>query len=950
MSFPAEAGVRSLDVAVRAWAVPDYFSHRRAPRNASARRVDLGPSEWTLILDTETTTDLTLGLRVGCYQLRRRSDVRERGLFIERDALTDAEIAVIRAYAAERGLLLWWREEFVGSVFFPFAYARRALVVGFNLPFDLCRLAHRDGPAKDRTGVMRGGFTLTLAESACWPNIQLKKSGPHSTFIRFTIPDGRSAEQRNRERGGVMDLHRGYFLDVSQVATPMLGRRYSLRRLAELLDTEHRKLDDAEHGTTITDAYLDYLELDVQVTWECHEKLDDRYLKLGLTATPLRRIYSEASLGKAVLKETGLTPWRNSQPEVPDALLATIMETYYGGRSECLVRRSPRRGAYVDFTSHYPTNFVLQQLNDYLTATGIRWNDEDPAICQQFLDRLTVDDLLKRAPWRALQALVLVDPSGSKLPTRGRYRTNSAGRGSVNLAIAHRNDHLSQWYTLADCCASKLETGYAPRVMRVVRFRPLDERQSGMRAVDLAGEPEYRVDPARDDLVKRLVELRAAVRTQQRAAVALGDEATAARLDGIQQSFKVEANAIAYGIPIELNVTEHRRPVTVTVHLPDGSTYKTRSRRSEQPGRWFHPLLATLVASGGRLLLATAIAVVRERGGGYALCDTDSLFITDLGLDQVRDVANTFESLNPYDQELIPGSILKIEDENFDPVTREPVDLSCYAIAAKRYALFTLDEHGFPRLVGNAHRRRRSEHGLGHLRLPTHAELGNGPALDEWWEHLIHLELQLHHPDPDYFNQIAVGRLTVTTQHTHNSFRTYNRGRRYTEQVRPWSFGLIAHLTRCERVLRDATCLIAPHSDDANALRDQRWIDRKHSDRSYRITTDLARDDDTITVQTIRDYFNEYQLHTDAKMDGFDLKPCHAWTRGQLRPPNVAAQRLIRIGKESNTLADTNENDETVAFNYAEPICRGCGARINGRKKWCNDACRKRTGRLTKRP
>jgi hypothetical protein len=106
------------------------------------------------------------------------------------------------------------------------------------------------------------------------------------------------------------------------------------------------------------------------------------------------------------------------------------------------------------------------------------------------------------------------------------------------------------------------------------------------------------------------------------------------------------------------------------------------------------------------------------------------------------------------------------------------------------------------------------------------------------WEHLIHLELHLDHPEPDYFDQIAVGRLTVTTQHTHSTFRTYNRRRPYAEQVRPWSFGLIAHLARTERALRGATCLIASHTDDANALHDQSWIDRKHAERSYRIIGD----------------------------------------------------------------------------------------------------------------
>src|SRR5579862_1754875 len=73
---------RELEVAVRAWAVPGYM--RRPGRHRSTRsRRDLGPSEWVLVFDTETTVDLSLRLRVGCYQLRRNGRVREKGLFVD---------------------------------------------------------------------------------------------------------------------------------------------------------------------------------------------------------------------------------------------------------------------------------------------------------------------------------------------------------------------------------------------------------------------------------------------------------------------------------------------------------------------------------------------------------------------------------------------------------------------------------------------------------------------------------------------------------------------------------------------------------------------------------------------------------------------------------------------------------------------------------------------------
>jgi hypothetical protein len=868
-------------------------------------------------------------------------------LFVDEDALRDADLAAIRGYAAENGMKVLSRAAFVEQVFMRYAVSRRAWVVGHNLPFDLSRLAIDHAPARDTRGTMRGGFTLTLSTNSKHRHVQLKKAGARSNLIRFTLPKGRSAEKRNRERGGDLADHRGYFVDTAQAATALFAKAFSLGRLAEVLETEHRKLDTTDHGAEITPQYLAYLERDVLVTWECFEKLQARYATYGLTQTPLYQVYSEASIGKALLREAGLTPWRKLQPEVPDSLTATIMETYYGGRSECMIRRSPRRGNYVDFTSEYPTVFVLQDLSRYLVSTGIDWADEDPQVCQDLLDRLTVDDILDPGIWPQLQALALVDPDGARLPTRARYRPKKDGRGSFNLGIADRQGGVPQWYALADCCASKLETGRAPKILRVLRFKPKPEQQSGLQPIDLAGDQRYRVDLTQDDLIKRLVELRALVRIDQHEAAEAGDAAEAARLDAVQQQVKTTGNGVAYGIPIELDMIEQRRPVQATVHLPDGTSYVTDVRRTEKPGSWFHPLIATLVASGGRLLLATLIALARRYGGSYAFCDTDSLFIVGLPWQQVAEVVAAFESLNPYDNTLIPGSILKLEPENYDPESSEPRPLHCFAIAPKRYALFVLGPDGDPRLIGDAHKRRRSEHGLGHLLLPPDEEQGTAAALDAWWEHLLCVELGLDHDEPGWFSDAAVGRLTVSSTHGERPFRTYNRGRPYPEHVRPWSFGLLAHLTQTERALRGATCLYAPYEDDPAKRLQLDWIDRRHPDQTHHITTEPYGDDQAVPVQRLGDYFTDYRLHTDPKMLGPDGNRCHPWTRGHLQPALVTTTALARISKETSPLIDPDDPaPEEPTIEYRPRVCAGCGKPLTGQqRKWHNDACRKRAER-----
>ncbi len=99
---------------------------------------------------------------------------------------------------------------------------------------------------------------------------------------------------------------------------------WSLKTLADHLSTLHRKLETDEHGAELTPEYLKYAVNDVQVTWECFEKLNERYEEYHLTQTPVSRIYSEAGIGKAYLKEMGIKPWRELQPDFPPQYLGML--------------------------------------------------------------------------------------------------------------------------------------------------------------------------------------------------------------------------------------------------------------------------------------------------------------------------------------------------------------------------------------------------------------------------------------------------------------------------------------------------------------------------------------------------------------------------------------------------------------------------------------------------
>ena len=651
-----------LEVAVRGWATSPSHANKSSMWTTRLWEAP-GPSEWMLVFDTETTTDHVQRLRFGGWQAHRAGLLQRHGLFYDPETVTDDELDALKQVAGDQGLELHPVGEWIEEVFFPLAVDLSATVVGHNLFFDLTRLAIGHDTTRSRDPRMRGGFSLKLTEDPTRPRILVKRASPSTTFIQFTVPDGRSPEQRQQEHGFDAPPYRGFFVDTASLANALLGGKWSLRKLAETLNTKHRKTSTDLDGP-ITEESIAYCYNDVTVTWECFEKLAARYTAYNLDV-PLHRILSEASVGKAHLSQMRIRPWGQSHPDFPDWLIAVLMETYYGGRAECHIRRCPTLGVSVDFLSEYPTLYCLQDLWRFQIAQSINWEEVDPEEVNELLATVEVDDLLQPEIWRQLHCVVQIAPDGELLTTRAQYKPGSP---IYNVALAHRYG-VDGWWTLADAIVAKLESNddQPPVVVRAIRFTP-GPIQHGMRPINIAGQDDFKIDPYGEDFIQRLIELRAHAKIERDEAKGSGDP-DAELWEAIQHGLKITANSVAYGIGIEFNTTTHRKPQKQVLHHTDGTSTEFMTKVTEREGSWFNPLIATLTAAGGRLLLAILIRLVRDAGGDYVYCDTDSLFITGLDPFQVQTIVSKFKRLNPYDPKLVSGSILKIESINYDPET-----------------------------------------------------------------------------------------------------------------------------------------------------------------------------------------------------------------------------------------------------------------------------------------
>ena len=138
----------------------DGLEARQEPRClnssiGSSQLPRMTPSDWVLVFDCETRTTPDQRLRFGAYQLRYKGQVWERGASMSpMFSATMSSLSFANVIADEEAtsdgerVCLRTRAEFVDEIFYRSAYAVGAQIVGFNLPFDLSRLAIRHASAR----------------------------------------------------------------------------------------------------------------------------------------------------------------------------------------------------------------------------------------------------------------------------------------------------------------------------------------------------------------------------------------------------------------------------------------------------------------------------------------------------------------------------------------------------------------------------------------------------------------------------------------------------------------------------------------------------------------------------------------------------------------------------------------------------------------------------------
>jgi len=752
-----------------------------AKRNYPQRQEPPSKHERVLVFDTETTDDQYLNFKIGYFEIFQDGYIQHKGLIYDSSMLDGRENKVTLTYSKKQELLLYSLEEFVNEVFYPEIFGLGTLCIGFNLAFDISRIAKSSGDSRKWN---KGGFTLTLSDNPFNPPIIIRKMGESYSY-KFSTTKQNKGENK----------FSGHFLDVQTLSEVLLQKkRISLEKACELLDTKHKKIKDIEHGT-VTKEYIDYLIMDVKATYDVYRELLDE-LDLYQIDIPLTKIFSAASLGKDALKQLGIQSFHTQNPLFLPDVLGNIMTAYFGGRCECMHRLQPLKVTVLDFTSMYPTVTMVLDLWKFIIAEKLSMKDVTSEI-KNLLSKVSLEYLQNKDNWKDFVVMVKVIPNKDILPVRMDYKGK---KSSFNVGINYLTSKSPMWFSLPDIISSVLLTGKVPEIVEAIRFIPSGVQDSLVKSSILGIE----LDPRNDNLVQTFVEERQKIKTRIKTLDRYSAEYR--HLSSQAQAIKILVNAMSYGIFIELNPEDKKSDIEVY----GLDSFDTSENRYEKEGKYFHPLLAVMITSGSRLFLSMAEAKVKELGSVHAYMDTDSVFVPP---EHAQDVVDYFQPLNPYSLDI---SLLKPEKE----------DMWFYGICSKRYALYNKEGENFSFYE---HERSYKLHGLGHLTNPF-------PNGNKDWHADVWLDiLRLHYGiitrrdiQEKYSSLYAISRLTVSTSNIFHMFDSLNEGKEWKETIKPFNFFLVGF----QVIEEDGQAIkpIAPFSKDPQKIVYEPFVNKYSGD------------------------------------------------------------------------------------------------------------------------
>lgn len=920
-----------LDLFFRAHTVPtapqkEYRSKRRARQPKEA-----------LIFRCATTSDEKKDPLFGAYICTERQGAeyvaKEIGLFYREGH--PEEFRALTRFVKGSAFELGSEEEFRRSVFLKYLKAR-ALIVAYDAPREISRIAIKwNKSTKTRRGfsfyfrMFRDKKTGRMRPSGYEPGISIESIDAAKAIyrpIKYKFHDSDAELEEDDKK--FSNVH---ILDLKTLTSVVTGEVYPFSSACDIFGAPASRKYKSE--ARVTKPAIERLLRDVTAELELLNRLNREFERHPVDLPP-DRCYSPATLAKSYLSAMGIKP-PQEKFGIPDKMNGIAAQASAGGRAECMIRKTPLPVTYLDFHAQFPAISKLLACREVLCAESLEFSDFT-AGARQMVERVELDDCLRPAFWKSLRWFALVEPNDDVVQIRAQFGVRKDC--DPTLAWNFLTSKQAIWLTGADVIAAKLMTGKPLRILEAIKVIPRGV-QPGLVPIKL--HSQMKVDPRRDDLAVKLVELRSAMKIKN---------------PELAGGLKVAANSAAFGIFSQLDVRS--LDSSGPLHVFSGETdYLTPPAEIwERPSDFYCPVIGSLVTGGSHLLCAMLERMMRDMGGQIAAMDTDSGMVVStkdgglipcpggphrsdnyqegsgsatiraLSFAEVDSIRKRFESLNPW-RKTLNTPFLKLEEENFNSHGNRQ-KLNFYGISAKLYCLFTLE--GNRLLV-----RKPSGHGLGFLQAPyTIADWQRRtgrkwkenlpPWVYEAWHFILSRELGLPYRPPAWFKQPAVMAVPITTP------QVLARLEAFKDDLRPFTVVTVPFPKR--ETVRDPLWtgyFIMPHTRKLNDLHGRTMVNivsgetfHIYDKNSSRLNKPLG----WLSLKTMEDEINHILSRAESKFCTPNGGVCTSRTVGLLARRHILAGDFHYIGKEASTRwaggPDPSMLADAGALDPADETCR----------------------------
>ena len=854
---------------------------------------------------------------------------REIGLFCREGH--PEELRVFKRFVKDSAYDFGTLEQFRRRVFLKYLKAG-ALIVAYDAPFEISRIAIKWTKSLKHRRAFSFYFRLfkdkqtgKLRPSPYDPGLSIESLDASKAIYRLIKYKFHEKDvEREEEQPSNVQI-----LDLKTLTAVLIGEAHTFSSACEIFGVPASRTRKVRQR--VTKRAIESVLRDVVGELELLNRLRDELQHHPLNVAP-ERCYSSATLSKSYFSAMGIKP----PPEkfnISDRINGIAAQTFAAGRSECTVRLTPVPITYVDFFSQFPAISSLLDCREILCAQSLEFADfTNGAI--EMTEHLTPDDCFRPGFWKELRWFALVESCEDVVAIRAKFGTRDDSDPTLGWNFVLSKQPV--WVTGPDVIAAKVITGKPLKILSAIQVIP-NGVQPGLMPVRLYDQLE--VDPLRDDLAIKLIELRSAMK---------------AKSPELATGLKVAANSAAFGLLCQLNVKDLESPSPLQVFSGEANYPTLPVKVWEQPAEFFCPVIASFVTGGSHLLCAMLERSVRDMGGHIAAMDTDSAMIVstkDGGLvpctggphrlekfqmpsghaavealsyaavDQIRD---RFEAMNPWRNRLkVP--FLKLEEENF-ALDGERQQLYAYCISAKLYCLYNLEGNSL--LV-----RKPSGHGLGFLKAPYSVadwqrrtrrkwKQDLPPWIFEAWHFILSRELNLPHRSPCWLKQPAAMAIPISTP------QVMERLGCFKDDLRPFTVVTVPFPKKEVNQLWTGY-FIMPYAEKLDDLHGRPMVNVVSGATFYiydENSSTSRKSPGWLALRTMEDEINHLLSRAESKFCTSNGGRCTSKTIGLLARRHIVAGEFHYIGKEASTRwtggADFSMMAEAGVLDPTDETCR----------------------------